>query len=98
MRIFLIALAVVYWAGASLATSIVLKPAECPVEADAPRLVAGDAAALDLNDWRRTGEDIKPLVDVALAETPQGNEVFARIQPEPSTGGKFSRNGNNCDE
>ena len=86
MRIFLIALAVVYWAGASLATAIVLKPAKCPVAADLAPLAAGDAAALDLNQWRKSGDDITPLVDVALAETPQTDQVFARLRVDPKTG------------
>lgn len=98
MRIFLIALAVVYWAGASLATSIVLKPAKCPVAADLAPLTAGDAAALDLNQWRKIGDDVTPLVDIALAEMPQTGEVFARLRADPNTGRTLSPAFNACDD
>lgn len=98
MRIFLIALAVVYWAGASLATSIVLKPAKCPVAADLAPLAAADAAALDLNQWRKTGDDVAPLVDVVLAETPQTDQVFARLRADPKTGRTLSSAFKPCGE
>ncbi len=98
MRIFLIALAIVYWAGASLATSIVLKPAKCPVAADLAALADGDAVALDLNHWRKAGDDVRPLVDVAIAETPQTGQVFARLKADPKTGRTLSSAFQDCGE
>ncbi len=86
MRIFLIALAVVYTAGASFAMSFVIGPALCPAAADLTPLAGGDAEAADLNQWRASADQIKPVVDVTIAEPAQPDRVFARFRADPVSG------------
>ena len=98
MRIFIIVLAVVYWAGASFATSIVVRPANCPVAADLTPLTAGDAEAGDLNAWRQAADEVRPIHDVAIAETAGDERLFARFRPDPETGEALKRPGRDCGE
>ena len=97
MRIFIIALAVLYWAGASLATSLVIKPANCPVAADLALLAVGDADADDLNAWRPSSDKIKPTVDIEVAESYRTDRIFTRFDADTKTGETLIRRENRCD-
>ena len=86
MRIFIVALALIYCAGASMAASILVGPSKCPVAADLGPLAAGNAEATDLNHWRSVGAEIDPVVDVNVADTAQSDRLFARFRADGDTG------------
>jgi len=97
MRIFIIALAVLYWAGASLAKSINIGPDECPVFADIAAIGPGDANADDLNAWRGAGE-IDPIIDIDVNRPPQAGRAFYRLWVDGETGETLRNGARLCGE
>ncbi len=90
MRIFLIALALVYVFGVSYARSVFIGPDKCPTSANAPVYIAEEEIeAPDLNGWRDIAADAAPVIDLDIAEAPQTNRVFARFPADPQTGDVF---------
>ncbi len=96
MRVFIIALAVLYWAGVSLAATMVTGQDECPVLPELAFLNADDANAGDLNAWRATAGGVRPIVDIDVVESPPANQVFARFRADPASGAVIPRRGSHC--
>ena len=86
MRIFIVALALIYCAGASMAASVLVGPSKCPVAAELGPLAAGNAEAGDLNRWRSVGAEIDPVIDIDLEDKPQSDRLFARFRADGETG------------
>ncbi len=97
MRLFLVALALVYVVGVSYARSIFIGPENCPVAADAPVYVAGaEVKAPDHNPWNSLADETIPVVAIDIADAPQTNRVFAQFTADPWTGPVFGARKRSC--
>jgi len=97
MRLFLIALALVYVVGVSYARSIFIGPENCPVASDAPVYVAGaEVETPDLKPWSNLADETIPVIDRNIAEAPQTDRIFARFTADPRTGSVFGARGRPC--
>ena len=97
MRLFLIALALIYVVGVSYARSIFIGPENCPAAADAPDYVAGAGVDTpDLKPWSSLADETIPIIDRNIADAPQTDSIFARFAADPQTGSVFGERRRPC--
>ena len=86
MRVFLIALALLYVAGASFARTVLIGPEACPVAADAAPYFAQNVDAGDLNPWRDVAAAATPVIEREVRGMRDRERNYVWLTADPNSG------------
>jgi hypothetical protein len=83
MRLFLVGLSLLYVFFVSFARTFEIGPGACAVEADLAPFVGSDAAAAEVNAWRRFTDDLQPGAEGKIDNARHADRLFARYSADP---------------
>ena len=96
MRIFLIALALLYVAGASYARTVLIGPQACPVTADAAPYLAQNVDAGDLNPWQDVAALATPVIESEVRGSGDGERNYIWLSADARTGQALTALAGDC--